>query len=221
MGPRRAPKNGVRRQLRASRVPGDRGARRGGRPAVPVAGAARVGRLRAVHASVGHRAVGPAAAVWRVRRARPVGHAGPGRDRRPPRVGRAATDRVPAAPGAGRGPARLDGRGARAQDAAEAGRGGRRGPGPGAVLPAAVAAGQRLPARGHRRDGQRRAKPVADAAKRGRHVCGHACHAGQQRRPVRVRQHQVRDTDVRERRRLLRRQRFARRLPVTNVHGPL
>lgn len=177
-----------------------------------MAGAARVRRLSAVHAGVGHRAAGPSVAARRVRHAGPVGHAGPRLVRRPPRVGRPTPDRVPVAPGAGRGPARLDGRGARPQDPPEAGRRGRRWPGPGAVLPATVAADQRLPARGHRRDVQRRAEPVADAAQRCRHVRGHADAAGQQRRPVRVRQHQVRDTVVRERRRLLRRQ----RPPVTN-----
>lgn len=192
----------VRDQLQPARLPVDRGLRRGGRPPVPVARAVRDRRLRDVHAADGPRAARQAAAVRHVRRARAVGHGGPRPFGRRARAGRAAAHGDGTAAGPGRGATQLAGHGARAQDAADDGHRGRersRGPRARAVLPAAAAARQRVPARPAAAGRDRHRRPGPDRhVQPGRPVRRHAGHVGAQRRPVRVPKHQVRDTHVRE-----------------------
>lgn len=176
----------VRGSVRPTRVPVDHGVRR----AVPVAGAARDHRLRRVHAGSGGRPAQPSAAVRRVRHVRPVGHAGQGRDGRP-RVVRPAPHRVPAAPGPGRGPARLVHGRPGAEDPAEARHGEQRrprGPRPDAVLPAAVTADRPLHADGRTRHVLGRSEPQRPV-QRERPVRRDAVRAGDRRRSVCVRQH--------------------------------
>lgn len=186
----------VRGQVPARRVPAGRVLQA---RAVRVARAAELGQLRDVHADDRGRDARRRAAGRRVRRARHVGHAGQGRFGRQARAGGAAAHGSGGAQGAGHGRGRLDGRGARAQDADQddpgAGPGGQR---DGAVLPAAAGARRPVhlrPAAARRRLLRRRERERLVPP--GRAVRRDAGHVGAHRRPVRLRQHQVRDTHVR------------------------
>jgi len=165
-----------------------------------VAGAARAGGLRRVPARAGRRAARTSQAVRGVRGVRPVGVAGPGLFGRARAVG-PAPHSVTGPPGPGRGPGRLADHGARAQVAPEADVGRPRwprGPGPGGVLPTAIAAHQQVPAE-RRRVRDRHGRPGLEGhVQPDRPVPRNAVPARTHRRRVRVRQHQVRHTDLPE-----------------------
>lgn len=165
-----------------------------------MAGAARAGELRRVPARAGRRAARTSQTVRGVRGVRPVGVVDPRLFGRARAVG-PAPDSVTDPPGSGRGPGRLADHSARSQVAPEADvRRPRwaRGPGPGGVLPTAIAAHQQVPAE-RRRVRDRHGRPgLEDHLQPDRPMSRNAVPARTHRRRVRVQQHQVRHTDLPE-----------------------